>query len=216
MQELVREHLSRFDQSGDGRTELEDIQSRLAARLEARKRKDFKESDRIRDELANMGITLKNSKNKETGEIETTWEVALAACHAARLPRRPSPSCPAITGQVFQPRQASTRPELSDVCLGADLLGMTDVKRFFFRRPRCGEHAPRASPGSSVQGAPEGSILHHATTLALDPRRATRALRRRWADDDEGSDLAGGCIDDDMGIGRTWHPSIPIKQHTGW
>jgi cysteinyl-tRNA synthetase len=47
----------------------------IAARLEARKRKDFKESDRIRDELAAMGIQLKDSKNKETGEIETTWEV---------------------------------------------------------------------------------------------------------------------------------------------
>ena len=48
----------------------------IAARLEARKRKDFKEIDRIRDELAQMGITLKDTKNKETGEIETTWEVA--------------------------------------------------------------------------------------------------------------------------------------------
>lgn len=48
----------------------------IAARLEARKRKDFGESDRIRDELAQMGITLKDTKNKETGEIETTWEIA--------------------------------------------------------------------------------------------------------------------------------------------
>ncbi|MGE0766429.1 MAG: cysteine--tRNA ligase [Hyphomicrobiaceae bacterium] len=47
----------------------------IAARLEARKHKDFKESDRIRDELAAMGIQLKDSKNKDTGEIETTWEV---------------------------------------------------------------------------------------------------------------------------------------------
>jgi cysteinyl-tRNA synthetase len=47
----------------------------IAARLEARKRKDFAESDRIRDELAAMGIQLKDSRNKETGEIETTWEV---------------------------------------------------------------------------------------------------------------------------------------------
>jgi len=47
----------------------------ISARLEARKRKDFKESDRIRDELAAMGIQLKDSKNKATGEIETTWEV---------------------------------------------------------------------------------------------------------------------------------------------
>jgi cysteinyl-tRNA synthetase len=48
----------------------------IAARLAARKAKDFKESDRIRDELAAMGIALKDTKNKETGEIETTWEVA--------------------------------------------------------------------------------------------------------------------------------------------
>jgi cysteinyl-tRNA synthetase len=52
------------------------IDNLIAARLEARKRKDFKESDRIRDELAKMGIALKDTKNKETGEIETTWEVA--------------------------------------------------------------------------------------------------------------------------------------------
>jgi cysteinyl-tRNA synthetase len=52
------------------------VEPLIFARLEARKRKDFKESDRIRDELAAMGIALKDSKNKETGEIETTWEVA--------------------------------------------------------------------------------------------------------------------------------------------
>jgi cysteinyl-tRNA synthetase len=51
------------------------ISDLITARLEARKRKDFAESDRIRDELAAMGIALKDSKNKETGEIETTWEV---------------------------------------------------------------------------------------------------------------------------------------------
>lgn len=48
----------------------------IAARSAARAAKDFKESDRIRDELAAMGIALKDTKNKETGEIETTWEVA--------------------------------------------------------------------------------------------------------------------------------------------
>ncbi|NOT70350.1 MAG: cysteine--tRNA ligase [Hyphomicrobium sp.] len=52
------------------------VEPLIAARLAARKAKDFKESDRIRDELAGMGITLKDTKNKETGEIETTWEVA--------------------------------------------------------------------------------------------------------------------------------------------
>jgi cysteinyl-tRNA synthetase len=53
-----------------------DIGGLITARLDARKRKDFAESDRIRDELAKMGIALKDTKNKETGEIETTWEVA--------------------------------------------------------------------------------------------------------------------------------------------
>ncbi len=52
------------------------VEPLIAARLDARKRKDFKESDRIRDELAAMGVTLKDTKNKETGEIETTWEIA--------------------------------------------------------------------------------------------------------------------------------------------
>jgi len=52
------------------------VEPMIVARLEARKRKDFAESDRIRDELAKMGIALKDTKNKETGEIETTWEVA--------------------------------------------------------------------------------------------------------------------------------------------
>ena len=54
---------------------LKSANTLITARLEARKRKDFKESDRIRDELAAMGIALKDTKNKDTGEIETTWEV---------------------------------------------------------------------------------------------------------------------------------------------
>ncbi len=48
----------------------------IAARLAARKAKNFKESDRIRDELTAMGIALKDSKDPVTGEIVTTWEVA--------------------------------------------------------------------------------------------------------------------------------------------
>jgi cysteinyl-tRNA synthetase len=54
----------------------ERIEALIAARLAARKAKDFKESDRIRDELAKMGIALKDSKDPKTGEIVTTWEVA--------------------------------------------------------------------------------------------------------------------------------------------
>ena len=51
------------------------IDSLIAARNEARKQKNWAESDRIRDELAAMGIQLKDAKNPETGEMETTWEV---------------------------------------------------------------------------------------------------------------------------------------------
>jgi cysteinyl-tRNA synthetase len=42
----------------------------IAARNAARKARDFKEADRIRDELAAMGIVLKDSKDG------TTWEIA--------------------------------------------------------------------------------------------------------------------------------------------
>ena len=52
------------------------VQPLIAARKAARAAKDFAESDRIRDELAKMGIALKDSKDPKTGEIVTTWEVA--------------------------------------------------------------------------------------------------------------------------------------------
>ncbi len=53
-----------------------DIDFLIAARFEARKRRDFKESDRIRDELTKMGVVLKDSKDPKTGEPITTWEIA--------------------------------------------------------------------------------------------------------------------------------------------
>jgi cysteinyl-tRNA synthetase len=46
------------------------VEDLIAARNNARKTKDFKESDRIRDELAKMGVVVKDSKDG------TTWEVA--------------------------------------------------------------------------------------------------------------------------------------------
>ncbi len=77
-QEVQLAHTGTFDPTVPReKTSLsQDAYDLLAARLAARKAKDFKESDRIRDELAGMGIALKDTKNKETGEFETTWEVA--------------------------------------------------------------------------------------------------------------------------------------------
>jgi cysteinyl-tRNA synthetase len=46
------------------------IESLIEARTAARVRKDFSESDRIRDELTNMGVLIKDSKEG------TTWEIA--------------------------------------------------------------------------------------------------------------------------------------------
>ncbi len=54
-----------------GRKVEELIEDRNAARA----RKDFKESDRIRDELAAMGVVLKDGKDAD-GNPVTTWEIA--------------------------------------------------------------------------------------------------------------------------------------------
>jgi cysteinyl-tRNA synthetase len=50
---------------------FEELNRRIEKRLEARKAKDWKESDRIRAELAAMGVVLKDSKDGST-----TWEIA--------------------------------------------------------------------------------------------------------------------------------------------
>ena len=54
------------------RLKVEDL---IAARLAARQARDYKEGDRIRDELTAMGIQIKDAKDPKTGEIVTTWEV---------------------------------------------------------------------------------------------------------------------------------------------
>jgi cysteinyl-tRNA synthetase len=46
------------------------VDALIVSRTAARARKDFKESDRIRDELAAMGVVIKDSKDG------TTWEIA--------------------------------------------------------------------------------------------------------------------------------------------
>jgi cysteinyl-tRNA synthetase len=47
----------------------------IAERAAARARKDFRESDRIRDELAAMGVAIKDGKDAD-GKPVTTWEIA--------------------------------------------------------------------------------------------------------------------------------------------
>ena len=49
---------------------LGQVTALIADRTAARARKDWKESDRIRDELAAMGVAIKDSKEG------TTWEIA--------------------------------------------------------------------------------------------------------------------------------------------
>ena len=51
------------------------IDARVKARLELLRAKNFAEADKIRDELLEQGIQLKDGKNKETGERITTWDV---------------------------------------------------------------------------------------------------------------------------------------------
>jgi cysteinyl-tRNA synthetase len=56
-----------------------DLEAKIAElisdRAAARARKDFAESDRIRDELAAMGVVLKDGKDAD-GKPVTTWEIA--------------------------------------------------------------------------------------------------------------------------------------------
>ena len=62
---------NQFDPSHDLTPEnRQKIEALIAARLEARKSKNWAESDRIRDELLGMGIALKDNKDGTT-----TWEV---------------------------------------------------------------------------------------------------------------------------------------------
>jgi cysteinyl-tRNA synthetase len=54
----------------DSGVDADRVNALISERTAARARKDFRESDRIRDELAAMGVAIKDSKDG------TTWEVA--------------------------------------------------------------------------------------------------------------------------------------------
>ena len=71
---VVREDLLRaFNEARakDADIDVGRVEDRIRARKQARAAKDWAESDRIRDELAAMGIALKDNKDGTT-----TWEVA--------------------------------------------------------------------------------------------------------------------------------------------
>ena len=69
---LMAQSRRKFMQRYPRRTIVDEakVVSLIEARKEARKAKNFAESDRIRDELAAMGVVLKDSKDG------TTWEIA--------------------------------------------------------------------------------------------------------------------------------------------
>jgi cysteinyl-tRNA synthetase len=72
--ELLGINMKKYDpdwrQKRISASQSERINNLVEARNAARKSKNFKESDRIRDELAAMGVVLKDSKDG------TTWEIA--------------------------------------------------------------------------------------------------------------------------------------------
>jgi cysteinyl-tRNA synthetase len=71
---IEKNEIGHLDVSGEeGGADL--IDTLIAARAAARAAKDWKESDRIRDELSKMGIVLKDGKD-ENGNPTTTWEIA--------------------------------------------------------------------------------------------------------------------------------------------
>ena len=55
--------------------DADEVDRLIAERAAARARKDFKESDRIRDQLAAMGVAIKDGKDAD-GKPVTTWEIA--------------------------------------------------------------------------------------------------------------------------------------------
>ncbi|HET7847834.1 MAG TPA: cysteine--tRNA ligase [Pseudolabrys sp.] len=69
---LLQQSAAAWDSFRPASVAIDDVQIRASidARNAARKAKDFKEADRIRDELAKMGVVLKDSKDG------TTWEIA--------------------------------------------------------------------------------------------------------------------------------------------
>ena len=56
-------------------TDEDELRVQIDTRLAFIREKNWAEADRIRDELLQQGIQLKDGKDPQTGERVTTWEV---------------------------------------------------------------------------------------------------------------------------------------------
>jgi len=63
-----------------GRTPVDEeaVNTLIEARNAARKVKDFRKADGIRQQLLEMGVQLKDAKDPVSGEIRTSWELSIA------------------------------------------------------------------------------------------------------------------------------------------
>ena len=73
---LLQDDPANWDAKASADIDAAQVEKLIAERLAARRAKNFAESDRLRDVLVGMGIKLMDGKNKATGELETSWEVA--------------------------------------------------------------------------------------------------------------------------------------------
>jgi cysteinyl-tRNA synthetase len=74
---LLEDDPAAWEQKGpELAVDVAEVEKLVSERLAARKSRNFAESDRLRDLLADMGVKLKDGKNKTTGEPTTEWEVA--------------------------------------------------------------------------------------------------------------------------------------------
>jgi len=72
---LLHDDPAAWDAKTSADIDVAAVEKLIAERLEARRAKNFAESDRLRDVLVGMGVKLMDAKNKQTGELETSWEV---------------------------------------------------------------------------------------------------------------------------------------------
>ncbi|WP_102957838.1 cysteine--tRNA ligase [Mangrovicella endophytica] len=68
-------YAGRMTAAAEAKADSVDVEARIAERLERLQARDFAAADRIRAELLEAGIQLKDGKDPATGERVTTWEL---------------------------------------------------------------------------------------------------------------------------------------------